>query len=276
MKRFYREIRIYIILFATIVMLSACSKLIKGQGYLVTAPGGYSQVFRDLDATAAADLSEQAFLKADKMASPITIAQYFPAKNVVMAIYGNDGFLRTWNIEESKVLSEFDLGITGDIYAGFGDNGNLIMGAMRSIVQENDYGELAERVGGIGIWKSSSGDLLTCIVYPCERTAPLEEWQRHLISGAAFDPDGRWVISNYDTLISITDITDHEIPYSISFSDTDVNHREIALATIDSFNDRFAVAFIDGEILIQSLGKKNLSFLFVSLEIGNAERRFTI
>jgi WD40 repeat protein len=189
-----------------------------------------------------------------------------------MALYSNDGFLRTWNAEERDLLSELNLGITGNSSVAFDKYGDLVMGAMRSMIQENDYGELTERVGGVGIWKTSSGDLITCVVYPCEGNAPLDEWQRHLISGATFDLKGRWVLSNYETLIGITDITEKETPYSISFTDIDANHREVALVTIDSLNDRFASAFIDGGILIQGLGQKNLDFLTPKIRLGDEQK----
>jgi len=272
------SLRLSAIVIAAVMFFSACSESKYEREHSVTLPGGYSESFRVLDTSSVVDLTEQAYLIGDQIVSPITIAKYFPEKNVVIAIYSDDGFLRAWNIEESRILFESDLGITSNTSAGFTKSGDLVMGAIRSIVQENDYGELAERVGGIGIWESSSGDLVTCIVYPCERTAPSDQWQRHLISGAVFDPEGRWVLGNYETLISVTDITDHEAPYSISFSDIDGNNREVALLTIDSNNNRFATAFIDGEVLVQVLGQKNLGLLAPKIHLGTyqSDSRHTV
>jgi len=208
----------------------------------------------------------------DSAKGPVAIAQYYPLKNILIAAYIGDGFLRSWDLETGKVLYEHDLGIASSIGVGLDEAGNRIIGAVHNIIQENDYGESADFVGGITVWDTATGFSIACVVYPCERTAPPEQWRRSLISGATLDPKGRWVLSSYGSIISALDTSGVEMPYSSSESDLEGAHRQIILSAFDPANNRYAIGFRDGGVLIEELGKASTRWFANRISLGNPDK----
>lgn len=255
------------------IIVAACGDIGKKEDAQIIPPGDYSTTASPLDLTGVAKLQEFTSLANSSIKSPVAIAQYFPTKNMILALYDGDGYLRTWDASAAKILSEYDLGISSPIGTGFDVSGDIVMGPIRHLIQENDYDEMQDYVGGIGVWSTQTGKLINCVIYPCNKGPSATEWQRDLIVGATLDTKGQWVLANLGTLIHITDITGAETSYSISETNLDDTHRRIALFTFDPSDTRYAVAFRDGGILIEELGVKSLSWFAHKISLGIYEEQ---
>jgi len=252
----------------TVLFLSGCFR----EKSEITPPGRYSEAFVPLDSTTVIGLTELTTLVTRSDSGAVAIAQYFPVKNSLIAVYSGDGFLRAWDIHNTKVLFEYDLGIISNNGIGLDQTGNLVMGARW---QTNEsFGVPGDFVGGIGVWNIETGDLVTCITTTCERMPLPEEMQHSLVSGATLDPKGKWVLSNYETSVGIDDITGVEVSYSTSeMNFFDDSYRDMALFAFDSRNDRFAIALRDGGVLIQKLGGSSLGSFSPKISLGTYEER---
>ena len=263
-----RTIKTLIAFLASAALLIGCGGGVEESEPSFTPPGLFSQEFSPLDSSSVMDMSELKQLVSNAVSGTVAVANYFPAKNVLLAVYVGDGFLRAWDIDNSKVLLERDLGIVSSIGFGLDESGNQIMGAMLHSIKENDFGELAEYVGGVAIWDTNTGKLLYCVVHPCDRSS--SEWQRDAVSGVTFDHIGRWVIENREIWISVSDITDPDTSYSFS-EGGDEYPKYTGLVAIDSYNNRYAIALREGEVIIGEIGKTGLGWIISKVFLGTYE-----
>lgn len=231
-------------------------------------PGNYSQVFSPLDASAVMEIVELTRLPAALHIGPVATARYFPEKNLLLAVYIGDGFLRAWDLGNSEVLYKYNLGITSNKGVGFEDSGDLLMGATLHETRENDYGEMVEYIGGVGVWNAVTGSLVACVIQPCETTPITADVQRIDSSGTTLDPQGRWIIKHWNVSISVFDITGTESSYGIS-QGRPGHMRHIAQVAFDPNGNRYAIAFREGEILIEQIGNASLNFFSPRIRFGN-------
>jgi WD40 repeat protein len=235
----------------------------------IEAPGLYSQVLSPLNSLSVMDMSELKELDTNTVVGSVGIARYFPEKNTLLAVYIGDGFLRAWDIGDAKVVSEQNFGIISNVGLDFNESGDLVIGAMLHKITENDFGELAEYIGGVAVWDIDAGDLIKCVVHPCDKFS--SSWQRDAISGVALDSQGQWVIENREIWISVSDITGSETPYSFSESENE-DPRYAGLIAIDSNTGRYGIAFREGEVVIGDIGKRGPTQAFSKIFLGTYEK----
>jgi WD40 repeat protein len=216
------------------------------------------------------EMSEIKQLVLAKTSGKVAIANYFPAKNILMAVYLGDGYIRAWDIGDAIVSFERNLGIVSDISSAFDESGNLVMGALLHEFKKNDFDDLVEYVGGVAIWDIDTGKLVYCVVHPCDKSAI--EWQREAIVGATLDPNGRWVFENREIWISLSDITGVEPSYSFS-EGGDEKPRYATLIAINSYNNRYAIADREGEVIINEIGRTGLGWILSRFFLGTYDEK---
>jgi len=124
------------------------------------------------------EMSEIKQLVFSMTSGKVAIANYFPAKNILIAVYLGDGYLRAWDIGDAIVTFERNLGIVSDVSSAFDESGDFVMGALQHEIKNNDLGDLVDYVGGVAIWDIDTGKLVYCVVHPCNNSAT--EWHEML------------------------------------------------------------------------------------------------
>lgn len=233
-----------------------------------TPPGIYTQALTPLNLTNithASELSKLIVLPE----GPVAAATYFPQKNVLLAVYTQDGTLKTWDVDQAVVVAEHKLGIVGTPGIGFDRTGDLVIGALNAEIMENDFGEWIRVVGGIAIWKTETGELVKCVVSPCDIQPPtIFKPDRY---GVALHPEARWVIGYSDLGVSVEDLWNGKTDYAYT-PGWDGRMRYIGLIAFDPTSGRYAIACQEGEILVVEVGKEIGWFASTEIRLDAYER----
>jgi WD40 repeat protein len=109
---------------------------------------------------------------------------------LLLAAYLGDGFLRGWDLSTKTMAFEHKLSLVSSTGLEFDVAGDYIIGPQYSQMRDDDY-YMQEYIGGVGLWETTSGNLVLCLDSICNEPLGSENLQD---IGAAIDPTGTKVV----------------------------------------------------------------------------------
>lgn len=197
MQRALRYFLLLCLFFEASLFLSACAPTKEEPA------SAYTGKFAPLSPENVADIREQDLLQIPDAGSVGGLG-YRRSDGLLLAAYLGDGFLRGWDLSKKTVEFEHDLRLVSSTGLGFDVAGNYIIGPKYSQMRDDDYHYLQEYIGGVGLWQTTSGDLIKCLDSLCNEPPGNQKLQE---IGAAIDPMGRKVIIYNDGAFTLDDLS---------------------------------------------------------------------
>jgi WD40 repeat protein len=158
-------------------------------------PTSYSVAFANIDLTNVSDLTKVRDFSPKSGTGLVGALAVSPSMDVLIAVYVGDSYLRRWDIESGKLLSEVHLGVVTAEGLQFDRAGEIVIGATDREIRDDGIG-MREYISDIVIWDTDDGRRVRCFSGPCDlSTSPILSSRD---TGIAMDGLGRRVIQYSD------------------------------------------------------------------------------
>lgn len=111
-----------------------------------------------------------------------------------ISAYYEDGYLRNWDLADYSLINEFFIGLADTRKIEFSTDSNFLIGPLYNQIRDNGYDELVEYIGGIGVWDTSTGQMIFCYSLSCETDPSSEDIINSIDDlGVTISSSGHWV-----------------------------------------------------------------------------------
>jgi WD40 repeat protein len=218
---------------------------------LTPAPANlYTGNYLRLDTQAAGSLTEIVALEVEEHSTRVIAVQYLSDTNRVLAVYEGDGSVIGWDVDTKTTVFEYDLHIASAKALLYIKSRNWLIGATEHLFKSNRLHRSIEYVNGLAIWDVNTGELISCVTYPCQQNSS----GRDGYLGAAVDANGRWLYIFTEVTYELADLSNDKEGPSIGVNDLDAPYQwNIGAIAAGGRHDRYAIVFQEGRIGISAI-----------------------
>lgn len=261
-------------LFLVVTLLTSCAGDVTFASTQSPVEGNsFTNALLPLDSMPA-KLNEIMILNLTLQRGPVWAVQYLIETNNVVGVYGDDGRVVKWSLNQENVVLAHELGIVGPKALQFSADGRLLIGPTGHILKTNEFtNRSVEYITGIAAWDVETGKLIRCLSSPCYKSSP-EITEGDI--GAIVDYMGKQVFIYDESSISILDLLGETPSQGILVNSPDSDYSwNIGHIAYDQVNQRYAILYQEGRVETKDLIPNNIgSFNFSTLVEKGKEGEF--
>jgi hypothetical protein len=234
------------VIFVILVLSSCTSPTPKITPSDLITPNDFTETYEPLTCSMADFLMEIDLLEPPTPSAPLLKTGYLHDDNVVVGIYGHEGTIIGWNLDEHQIAFVHKLGIVTSKSLMLLSSGKYLIGATQNTFKPDGNHDV-EYVNGVALWDVQSGALIRCITYPCQDRGIQNEG----FLGLTTDSSGQWLAIFSENGIGISSVFGGAPSLYLQPVALDsAYHWRIGSIAFDERNRRFAVVFQEGRVYL--------------------------